>query len=81
MYLLDSEVDPNPRKNFIRDLLKLITTAKEDSQDIILMGDFNEVVDDDLKMMAKVVSAGNLTDVHAHKHEHANIATYIRGRR
>ena len=45
------------------------------------MGDFNEVVDDDPKMMAKVLAAGNLTDVHAHKHGHANIATYIRCRR
>ena len=81
LYLLDGEVDPNPRKNFIQDLLTLITTAKEDNQDIILMGDFNEVVGDDPKMMAKVLAAGNLTDVHAHKHGHANIATYIRGRR
>ena len=45
------------------------------------MGDFNEVVGDNPKMMAKVLLAGNLKDVHAHKHGHANIATYIRGRR
>ena len=81
LYLLDGEVDPNPRKNFIRDLVTLVTEAKEDNQDIILMGDFNEVVGDDPKMMAKVIAAGNLTDVHAHRHGHANIATYIRGRR
>ena len=81
MCLLDGEVDPNPRKNFIQDLLTLITTAKEDNQDIILMRDFNEAVGDDPKTMARVLSAGNLTDVHAHKHGHANIATYIRGRR
>ena len=31
LYLLDGEVDPNSRKNFIRDLLTLITTAKEDN--------------------------------------------------
>ena len=43
LYLLDGKVDPNPRKNFIRDLLTVITTAKEEQQDIILMGDFNEV--------------------------------------
>ena len=61
--------------------MTVITTAKEDNQDIILMGDFNEVVGDDPKMMAKVLSAGNLTDVNAHKHEQANIATHIRGRR
>ena len=43
------------------------------------MGDFNEVVGDDPKMMAKILAAGNLMDVHAHKHGNANIATYIRG--
>ena len=81
LYLLDGEVGPNPRKNFIRDLVTLITTAKRDNQDIILMGDFNEVVGDDPKMMTKILVAGNLTDVHTHKNGHANIAAYIRGRR
>ena len=59
--------------------MTVITTAKEDNQDIILMDDFNEAVGDDPKMMAKVLSAGNLIDVHAHKHGQENIATYIRG--
>ena len=73
LYLLDGEVDPNPRKLFIRDLQTLITTATEENQDINLMGDFNEVCGDNPKMMAKILSAGKLTDVHAHKHGHANI--------
>ena len=77
LYLLDGEVNPNPRKNFIRDLHALVKEAKDNNQDIILMGDFNEVVGDDPKIMAKVLMAGNLTDVHAHKHGHAHIATYI----
>ena len=47
LYLLDGEVDPNPRNNFIRNLFALVTEAKETNQDIILMGDFNEVVGDD----------------------------------
>ena len=81
LYLLDGEVDPNPRKNFIRDLHTLVKEATENNQDLILMGDFNEVVGDDPKMMAKVLMAGDLTDVHAHKHGQAHIATYIRGRR
>ena len=81
LYLLDGEVDPNSRKLFIRDLHTLITTVTEENQDIILMGDFNEVCGDDPKMMAKILSVGKLTDVHAHKHGHANIATYIHGRR
>ena len=31
-------------------------------------------------MITKVLSAVNLADVHTHRHGHANIATYIRGR-
>ena len=81
LYLLDGEVDTNPRNLFIWDLHTLITTAIEENQDIILMGDFNEVCGDDPKMMAKIVSAGKLTDVHAHKYGHSNIATYIRWQR
>ena len=81
MYLLDSEVDPNARKLFICDLLILIITATKENKDIILMGNFNKVVGEDPKLMATVLSVGKLTDVHAHKHGHANIATYIQGRR
>ena len=78
---LKAKSTPHPRKNFIHDLLKLITTVKEDDQDVILLEDFNEVVGDDPKMMARILVKANLTDVHAHKHGHANTATYIRGRR
>ena len=81
LYLLDGEVNPNPWELFIRDLHSLITTAIKENQDIILMGDFNEVCGDNQKMMAKILSEGKLTGVHAHKHGHANIATYIQGRR
>ena len=46
------------------------------------MGDFNKVIGDDPKMIATIISTGRLTYVHTHKHgHHANIATYIRGRR
>ena len=82
LYLLDGNVEPNSRKLFIRDLHTLITTVSKENQDIILMGDSNKVCGDDPKMMAKIISAGRLTDVHAHKHgHHENIAMYIQGRR
>ena len=46
------------------------------------MGDFNEDIGDDPKMMANVIAGGRLTDVHVNKHgHHTNIAIYIRGRR
>ena len=70
LYLLDGEVDPNTRKLFVRDLLKLIKIATQEKQDIILMGDFNEAINEDPEMMVQVIAAGCLTDVHAHKHGH-----------
>lgn len=63
VHLLDRKVDPN-KKICIRDLLKIITTAIRDNQDIILMGDFNKTIGDNSKMMTKVVAAGRLIDVH-----------------
>ena len=53
LYLLDGEVVPNPRKNCIHDLHAQVKEAKDNNQDIIFMGDFNEVVGDDPKMMEK----------------------------
>ena len=81
LYLLDGEVDPNPRKIFIRDLLKVIKAATRENQDIILMGDFNESIREDPKMMARVIAAGRLIDIDAHKHGHGkHIASYIQGK-
>ena len=81
LYLFDGKVNPNPRKLFICYLLTLITRATNENQGIILMGDFNQVVGDDPKMMAEVLSACKLVDVHVHNHGHVKIATCIRGRR
>ena len=33
------------------------------------MSDFNETIGENPKMMAKILAAGNLIDVHVHKHE------------
>ena len=46
------------------------------------MGDFNETIGEDTKMMAQVLMAGRLIDVYANRHGNkTNIATYIRGNR
>ena len=79
--MLDGVDNPNPRKLFIEDLVKVIEQVVRDKEDIILTGDFNEVVGKDPKLMAKVLRAGNLIDVHEKKHGNAcNIETYIRNR-
>jgi hypothetical protein len=46
---------------------------------MILTGDFNELVGDDLRGMSTVLLAGNLTDAHMHQHGEINITTYTRG--
>ena len=76
MYMLDGIDSPNPHKLFIEGLINVIEQAVQNNDDIILTGDFNEVVGEDSKLMAKVLRAGNLIDVHEKKHENAcNIAT------
>jgi hypothetical protein len=53
--------------------------ARKEDKDIILTGDFNEIVGDDHNGMAKVVLSGNLTDVHSNQHGTVDITTYTRG--
>ena len=80
-YLLDKVENPNSRKLFIKDLLALIKDAVQADQDIILMVDFDESIGEDPKMMAQVLTAGRLTNVHANRHGNiTNIATYIQGK-
>ena len=46
------------------------------------MGDFNKTIDKDPKMMAQVLKAGRLTDVHSNRHRKTtSIVTYIWGKR
>ena len=79
---MDKIDNPHPRKLFIKDLLTLIKEAVNDDQDIILMGDFNETIGEDPRMMAQVLTAGRLTNIQANRHSNkTNIATYIRGKR
>jgi hypothetical protein len=71
--------EPDPKKIFITDLKELVSQARKDDKDIILTGDFNKMVGDDSNGMAKVLSAGNLTDAHSNQHSIVDITTYTRG--
>jgi hypothetical protein len=79
LYKLKNIRDPDPKKIFIHDLKELVTKARKEDKDIILTGDFNEVVGDDPNGMAKVLIAGNLTDAHSNQHGTVDITTYTRG--
>ena len=79
LYKLKKIREPDPRKIFIADLTALVQKARSEDKDIILSGDFNELVGDDPNMMAIVLRAGNLTDAHGHQHGEVDIKTYTRG--
>jgi len=79
LYKMNNIRDPDPKKIFIEDLTELVKKARKEDKDIILTGDFNELVGDDSKGMSKVLSAGGLTDAHSHQHGIVDITTYTRG--
>jgi hypothetical protein len=79
LYKLKNIREPDPKKIFIEDLTELIRKARSEDKDIILTGDFNELVGDDPRGMTKVLEAGNLTDAHGHQHGNVDITTYTRG--
>ena len=79
---LDGIDQPCPRKQFIQDLSKLVDSLTKQNHDIILMGDFNEVIGEQPDEMASVIKKGHLTDAYCHKHGLANeSSTYARGSR
>jgi hypothetical protein len=68
LYKLNNIREPDPKKIFITNLKELVSQARKDDKDIILTGDFNEMVGDDFNGTAKVPSAGNLPDAHSNQH-------------
>jgi endonuclease/exonuclease/phosphatase family metal-dependent hydrolase len=57
----------------------LVKQARVTDKDIILTGDFNELVGDNPNQMAKVLQEGCLTDVHGHQHGEVDINAYTQG--
>jgi hypothetical protein len=67
LYKLKKVRDLDPKKIFIEDLAILVTKTRKEDKDIILTGDFNELVGDDPRGMSKVLSKEDLTDAHGHQ--------------
>jgi endonuclease/exonuclease/phosphatase family metal-dependent hydrolase len=77
---MEGITDPNPRQAFIRDLKSLVKSLHAAHHDVILMGDFNELVGAKPSEMASVLSAGYLTDTFCFRHGlDKEKATYARG--
>jgi exonuclease III len=48
LYKLKNIREPDPKKIFITDLTEMVKKARREDKDIILTGDFNELVGDNL---------------------------------
>jgi endonuclease/exonuclease/phosphatase family metal-dependent hydrolase len=72
--------NPNPRVHFINDLSSLVQQYHKSNADILVMGDFNEVIGLDLNGMAKALRKGHITDLQTYCHGiNCEESTYCRG--
>ena len=79
--LQDSGVlNPNPRRQFIKDLDKLLKTLTNSGNSIVLAGDFNESIGDNHEGLDRLLVKYNLVDTVTYCHgSHDNVPTYSRG--
>jgi hypothetical protein len=77
---LSDHLKPNPRKNFIVDLIKEIKKWKLEGAHVILGGDFNKNLGDTIDGLSHLMSICTLTGVHAFFHGVSDEPnTYVRG--
>jgi hypothetical protein len=77
---LAGTLQPNPRTQFADDLNKEIAHRRQNKEEIILCGDFNERLGDDPNLMASICASHDLFDVLDTKlGDAADVPTYIRG--
>ena len=72
-------LEPNPRRQFIKDLDKVISVFHSNHHKIILCGDFNESIGDNIHGLDSIITKYNLTDAIQHQHGHHTVSTYSRG--
>ena len=75
------KVDPNPRKEFIKDLRKLLKKHHQANNHIILSGDFNEELGEDPHGITSILIQFDLVDTYSALHGVDNSPTYARGQR
>ena len=76
----DGVNDPNPRKQFRKDLLKCMKKCITDKEEILLVGDFNEALGSDHQGMAKIFRELHLVDIMSAMHGVQEVSTYARGK-
>jgi hypothetical protein len=77
----NGETNPNPRKHFRLDLHKFFQQRRQDGDEIILTGDFNEALGNESDGISKLCSDFNLVDLMYSLHGSRTIPTYARGKK
>jgi exonuclease III len=75
------ESHPNPRKHFRLDLSSFLKQRRQDGDELILIGDFNEALGDESDGISKICGQFELVDLMHSLHDSRMIATYARGRK
>ena len=81
LLLQTSDALSKPRDAFRRDLLQCIKQYQQEEFDILITGDFNEVLGSDSDGMSKIASETGLLDIMAAHHLEQPPATYARGQK
>jgi hypothetical protein len=68
-----------PRKAFHTDLKHLLTTLQSDHHEILLAGDFNETLSNNISGMTQICAEYNFTDLLFHLTGRDDFPTYVRG--
>ena len=79
---INTPIDPyiDPKLCFIADLRLLLKESSAKLQDVIITGDFNDVIGDSFNSLTKLIQEFDLRGVHAFNHGYDyNIATYFCG--
>lgn len=80
--LSDDHTRPNPRQAFIRDLQSFILQIQAANEDVILVGDFNEAINEPDSGIGTLATTCGLADIFAVRLGSSEIpATYQRGSR
>jgi hypothetical protein len=75
------ETNPNPRKHFRMDLHHFLQQRRQEGDEIILTGDFNEALGDETDGIPKLCSSLNLVDLMFSLHKYRQISTYAWGKK
>ena len=77
----DNDSTKAPRTAFRRDLKVFLQQRKDRGEELIVVGDFNEAIGEDVDGMVSLVQGLGLIDMMGARHEYALPATYSRGRK